>query len=158
MDTTSIARHVMVAVLVLITSCQETQDQKHTTSRHYDLEAYEFRVPIEVVWPRLIAVLVEYGFRMTGPPVAGETLSTGRNGRGYRILVHVVRHGPVRYKLQLAHQYESVGKDGSIERTIEAWNTVGWPCDAILWTLIERVDPAGAADLVASEHQTSGDR
>lgn len=149
-----------VAVFVVLAGCNETIQRSHEHSRHLDIEAYEFRRPLNEVWPKLVEILGEYGYALRAPPAEGVTIPSDlrRAGPGgYRVLTHVVRTDALHFKIRLRHQYESVEQDGTLTHSAEAWNVSGNPTDPVLWALIERVDPATAADL-AREQQESAER
>jgi hypothetical protein len=153
-----VLRNVAIVFVVLI-GCNDTAQHSQEYSRHLDIEAYEFRRPLNEVWPKLLEVLGEYGYPVRSPAVEGVTVSSGLRGSGtgdgYRMLTHVVRIDATRFKIQLLHQYESTGQDGSIRHQIEGWNVIGCPTDPVMWALIERVDPVGAAALARREQEST---
>ena len=52
-----------------------------------------------------------------------------------------------RYTLRIQRQYESRDRD-RVHRSIEPWNVSGRPAQRLVWTIMERVEPARTAAML----------
>jgi hypothetical protein len=117
------------------------------------VDTFEFRRPLAEVWPELVGVLKENGYTLDqSTPVEGRTLETafkawtGTAGGEYRFLVRVTRVDTSRWRLSLEKQYRAL-VDGSAVLEIEGHDVAGNERTSIGWALIERTEPARAAEI-----------
>jgi hypothetical protein len=145
---------LVAAVVAAGVGCADPEQISYENSLQREIDRFEFRRPLEEVWPEVVGLLAEDGFvvRETSP-VEGRTvvseLRPDHAGleRGYRALVRVNRTSRDRYKVRIQLQYESREGD-EVRRSIEPWNVAGRPAQRLTWTLMERAEPARTAKIL----------
>ena len=142
-----------IAVLLLAILYCGCTDPKHRSYEHSidrEIDRFVFRRPIAEAWPELVGVLAENGFVLHEErPVEDRTLfsdlrPSGDGPSGYRAVVRVIRIDRASYKIRVDQQFTS--SDGT--KQMEPHDVGGRPVPTMMWTLIERVEPARAAKIL----------
>jgi hypothetical protein len=142
--------HWVLAFAIACAACTDPVQHSYENAQQREIEAFTFRRPLALVWPEVVSVLAENGFRLHEKlPVEDRTLTSELNPdfegatNGYRALVRVIRIDGWRYKLRIELQYQH-----GEHRSIESPNTMGRRAQRMSWAVIERSEPAKAAQIL----------
>jgi hypothetical protein len=140
-----------ILLFAMLCACADPQQVSYENSLDREIQRFAFHRPIAEVWPELVGLLGEHGFVVhEAQPVEDRTvisdlrLDAGSSRTGYRAVVRVIRVDRSSYMVRIDRQYDS--GNGSVD--MESPNTAGRPTQVLIWSLIERVEPATATKIL----------
>ncbi|RYZ66254.1 MAG: hypothetical protein EOP08_05295 [Proteobacteria bacterium] len=135
----------------------ERYEDAHVQSIARALDAHLIMRPLPEAWPEILAVCTEHGYHLDAPtPVENRTVESAPKPDeygAYRMLVRVIRVDPTHWRVTFARQYTSLEADGGTPQITLEKDAPGGEGYAMLWTLVQRIEPVAAAEIAAAATQ-----